>query len=153
MKSTETRPPVPGSSAIPGACSGQGNSGAGGAKNPRKRSRGRGPATLESGNLLYYREGDRGNSPKVVSGFSFTNLGYGQRNPRGQRLADFLEKEELFMMNSFFQKPPHRKWTWLSPDGFTRNEIDFFMTDKKRVFSDVSVINRVKTGSDHRIVS
>ncbi|PZC74016.1 hypothetical protein B5X24_HaOG208430 [Helicoverpa armigera] len=37
------------------------------------------------------------------------------------------------MMNSFFQKPPHRKWTWLSPDGFTRNEIDFFMTDKKRM--------------------
>ncbi|XP_063635113.1 uncharacterized protein LOC134805838 [Cydia splendana] len=69
-------------------------------------------------------------------------FGYGQRNPRGQRLADFLEREELFMMNSFFQKPPHRKWTWMSPDGSTRNEIDFIMTDKKRIFSDVSVINR-----------
>ena len=38
MRSTETRPPVPGSSAIPGAGSGQGNGGAGGAKNLRKRS-------------------------------------------------------------------------------------------------------------------
>ena len=37
MISTETRPPVPGSSAIPGAGSGQGNGGAGGAKNLRKR--------------------------------------------------------------------------------------------------------------------
>ncbi|XP_028178547.1 craniofacial development protein 2-like [Ostrinia furnacalis] len=79
--------------------------------------------------------------------------GYGRRNPRGQRLAEFLEKENLYAMNSFFQKPPHRKWTWMSPDGSTRNEIDFIMTTKRRMFSDVSVINRVKTGSDHRIVS
>ena len=79
-------------------------------------------------------------------------FGYGQRNPRGQRLADFLEKEGLFMMNSFFQKPPHRKWTWMSPDGSTRNEIDFIITNEKRIFNDVSVIHRVKTGSDHRIV-
>ncbi|XP_063831012.1 uncharacterized protein LOC135080257 [Ostrinia nubilalis] len=78
--------------------------------------------------------------------------GYGRRNPRGQRLAEFLEKENLYAMNSFFQKPPHRKWTWMSPDGSTRNEIDFIMTTKRRMFSDVSVINRVKTGSDHRIV-
>ena len=34
----------------------------------------------------------------------------------------------------------------------TRNEIDFIMTTKKRIFSDVSVIAKVKTGSDHRIV-
>ena len=55
-------------------------------------------------------------------------------------------------MNSFFQKPPHRKWTWMSPDGSTRNEIDFIITNEKRIFNDVSVIHRVKTGSDHRIV-
>ncbi|PZC71243.1 hypothetical protein B5X24_HaOG213755 [Helicoverpa armigera] len=261
MRSTETRPPVPGSSAIPGAGSGQGTGGAGGAKNLRKRSgyppprrlalvthnirilrpeekiceleeelsklhwdiiglcevrrEGEDTVTLKSGNLLYYREGDQKSqggvgffvhkslvnnittinsvsnrviylilriserySLKVIQVYAPTSshsddevetmyedvgkkscdelrvgqFGYEQRNPRGQRLADFLEKEELFMMNSFFQKPPHRKWTWLSPDGFTRNEIDFFMTDKKRIFSDVSVINRVKTGSDHRIV-
>ncbi|KAI8420615.1 hypothetical protein MSG28_007859 [Choristoneura fumiferana] len=78
--------------------------------------------------------------------------GYGQRNQRGQRLVDFLEKEELYVMNSFFQKRPSRKWTWIGPDGSVRNEIDFIMTTKKRIFSDVSVINRVKTGSDHRIV-
>ncbi|CAG5028141.1 unnamed protein product [Parnassius apollo] len=36
-------------------------------------------------------------------------FGIRQRNPRGQQLADFMEKEGLFMMNSFFQKRPHRK--------------------------------------------
>ncbi|CAH2246837.1 jg12407 [Pararge aegeria aegeria] len=30
-------------------------------------------------------------------------FGYGQRNERGQMLADFMEKEGLFMMNSFFE--------------------------------------------------
>ena len=80
------------------------------------------------------------------------SYGFGQRNPRGQRLVDFLEKEDLYLMNSFFQKRPVKKWTWMSPDGSTRNEIDFIMTTKKRIFSDVSVISKVKTGSDHRIV-
>ncbi|CAG4945202.1 unnamed protein product [Parnassius apollo] len=79
-------------------------------------------------------------------------FGVGQRNRRGQQLADFMEKEGLFMMNSFFQKRPHRKWTWSSPDGSTKNEIDFIMTTRRQLFSDVSVIARVKTGSDHRMV-
>ncbi|KAL0868886.1 hypothetical protein ABMA27_007226 [Loxostege sticticalis] len=65
-------------------------------------------------------------------------FGYGQRNSKGQRLAEFLGKEDLFMMNSFFQKPPQRKWTWMSPDGSTKNEIDFIITTDQRMFSDVS---------------
>lgn len=48
---------------------------------------------------------------------------YGQRNRRGSLLVDFMEKEGLFMMNSFFKKRPSRKWTWCSPDGTTKNEI------------------------------
>ncbi|CAG4951120.1 unnamed protein product [Parnassius apollo] len=78
-------------------------------------------------------------------------FGVGQRNRRGQQLADFMVKEGLFMMNSFFQKRLHRKWTWSSPDGTTKNEIDFIMTTRRQLFSDVSVIARVKTGSDHRM--
>ncbi|CAH2089802.1 unnamed protein product [Euphydryas editha] len=38
-------------------------------------------------------------------------FGYGQRNPKGQSLANFLEKKGLFMMNSVFQKLGNRKWT------------------------------------------
>ncbi|KAL0832072.1 hypothetical protein ABMA28_001561 [Loxostege sticticalis] len=78
--------------------------------------------------------GKRGDGELKVGEF-----GYGQRNSRGQRLAEFLEKEDLFMMNSFFRKPPQRKWTWMSPDGSTKNEIDFIMTTERRMFSDVSV--------------
>ncbi|CAG4922110.1 unnamed protein product [Colias eurytheme] len=76
--------------------------------------------------------------------------GFGSRNQRGHMLVNFLEKEGLFLMNSFFKKKTQRKWTWQSPDGQTKNEIDFIITDKKRIFRDVSVITRIKTGSDHR---
>jgi exonuclease III len=79
-------------------------------------------------------------------------FGVGQRNHRGRMLARFLEKEGLYMMNSFFKKREHRKWTWISPDGVTKNEIDFIMSTRRQIFNDVSVINAVKTGSDHRLV-
>lgn len=79
-------------------------------------------------------------------------FGVGCRNHRGHLLAGFMEKEGLYMMNSFFRKREHRKWTWMSPDGTTKNEIDFIMSTKKQIFNDVSVINAVKTGSDHRMV-
>ncbi|XP_028167508.1 craniofacial development protein 2-like [Ostrinia furnacalis] len=79
-------------------------------------------------------------------------FGYGERNARGQLLAGFMEREGLFMMNSFFRKPKQRKWTWLHPNGAIKNEIDFILSTKKHIFNDVSVINSVKTGSDHRMV-
>ena len=79
-------------------------------------------------------------------------FGLGRRNHRGQMLVNFLESQGLFLMNSFFEKKPQRKWTWQSPDNVTRNEIDFIMTDKRHIFRDVSVISRFNTGSDHRLV-
>ena len=78
--------------------------------------------------------------------------GEGLRNHRGQMLVNFLEQQDLFLMNSFFKKSPNRKWTWKSPDGRTANEIDYILTDKRRIFRDVTVLNRCDTGSDHRLV-
>ena len=33
-------------------------------------------------------------------------------NERGDRLVKFAENNNLFIMNTFFQKKPIRKWTW-----------------------------------------
>ena len=55
-------------------------------------------------------------------------------------------------MNTQFQKRAGRRWTWRSPDGNTKNEIDYIMTDKPSMVTDVTVINRVNIGSDHRMV-
>lgn len=76
--------------------------------------------------------------------------GYGERNDRGQRLLNFLHQENLCMMNSFFSKKPQRKWTWISPDGSAKNELDFIITNQKEIIKDIEVLNRFSTGSDHR---
>ena len=42
--------------------------------------------------------------------------------------------------------------TWRSLDGNTKNEIDYIMTDKPSMVTDVTVINRINIGSDHMMV-
>lgn len=74
------------------------------------------------------------------------------RNDRGDTLLGFLLQNNLFQMNSFFPKRQNKRWTWRSPDGRTKNEIDFIISDKKYIVKDVSVLNKINTGSDHRIV-
>lgn len=80
------------------------------------------------------------------------NFGYGERNEKGDHLIDFLHQEGLYAMNSFFDKKPQRKWTWISPDGTTKNEIDFITTNKKETVQDIAVLNSFSIGSDHRMV-
>lgn len=84
--------------------------------------------------------------------FSLGSHGLEGRNDRGDTLLDFLLQNNLFQMNSFFPKRQNKRWTWRSPNGQTKNEIDFIITDKKYIVKDVSVLNKISTGSDHRIV-
>ena len=56
------------------------------------------------------------------------------------------------IMNTQFLKKAGRRWTCRSPDGHTKNEIDYIMTDKPSMVTDVTVINRINIGSDHRMV-
>ena len=53
-------------------------------------------------------------------------------------------------MTTQFQKKVGRRWTWRSPEGNTKNEIDYIMIDKPSMVTDVTVINRVNIGSDQR---
>ena len=56
------------------------------------------------------------------------------------------------IMNTFFKKRLNRRWTWISSNGVTKNEIDYIMTDRPHIFLDVSVINSLNTGCDHRMI-
>lgn len=67
-------------------------------------------------------------------------------------LVNFAEHHRLVIGNTLFQKKENRKWTWISPNATTKNEIDFILSNKKRIIKDVSVINRFNTGNDHRLV-
>ena len=79
-------------------------------------------------------------------------FGLGQRNERGDTLVEWATSKNFKIMNTQFQKKAERRWTWRSPDGHTKNEIDYIMTDKASMVTDVTVINRVNIGSDHRMV-
>ena len=79
-------------------------------------------------------------------------FGLGQRNERGDTLVEWATSKNLKIMNTPFQKKAGRRWTWRSPDGNTKNEIDYIMTDKPSMVTDVTVLNRVNIGSDHRMV-
>lgn len=80
------------------------------------------------------------------------NFGLGVRNQRGDMLINYLSKENLYCLNTFFKKPQQRKWTWKSPDGKIRNEIDFILSNNRKICTNVSVLNRFDTNSDHRLV-
>ena len=79
-------------------------------------------------------------------------FGLGQRNERGDTIVKWATSNNFKIMNTQFQKKAGRRWTWRSPDGNTKKEIDYIMTDKPSTVTDVTVINRVNIGSDHRMV-
>uniref|UniRef100_A0A914W7K9 Reverse transcriptase domain-containing protein n=1 Tax=Plectus sambesii TaxID=2011161 RepID=A0A914W7K9_9BILA len=78
--------------------------------------------------------------------------GLGDRNERGQKLVDFCEDHGLYVLNTFYQKKPQRRWTWQSPNGATRNEIDYMLSFHQTVATDVTVLNRFNAGSYHRLI-
>lgn len=78
--------------------------------------------------------------------------GLGIRNNSGDQLVNFATLNKLYVMNTYYKKKPQRKWTWRSPNGNTKNEIDYILTNQANIFTDVSVMNHVNCGSDHRMV-
>uniref|UniRef100_A0A8D9E7D4 Craniofacial development protein 2 n=1 Tax=Cacopsylla melanoneura TaxID=428564 RepID=A0A8D9E7D4_9HEMI len=76
--------------------------------------------------------------------------GYGKRNDRGERFLEFVSENEMFVINSFFANSD--KWTWLSPNGKVKNEIDFAVTKDKNSVNYFEVLNIPNIGSDHRCI-
>ena len=76
-------------------------------------------------------------------------FGLGQRKKRGDTLVEWVTSKNFKIMNT---QQAGRRWTWRSPDGNTKNEIDYITTDKPSMVTDVTVINRVNIGSDHSMV-
>ncbi|XP_020841521.1 uncharacterized protein LOC110208062 [Phascolarctos cinereus] len=79
--------------------------------------------------------------------------GSGSRDERGQRLVEYAEASHLYIMNTFFMKRVGRRWTW-SPDEVVKEEVDYILTDKKQLVTDVAVISEsvVCMQSYHRLV-
>ena len=61
-------------------------------------------------------------------------FGLGIQNEAGQRLIEFCQENALVIANNLFQQHKRRLYTWTSPDGQHRNQIDYIKDNfrKKR---------------------
>ena len=74
------------------------------------------------------------------------------RNERGDTLVEWATPWKYKIMNTMFRKKAGRRWTWKSPNGETKTEIDYILTHRPDIVTDVTVINHVNIGSDNRLV-
>lgn len=82
-------------------------------------------------------------------------FGYGEENERGQRLLNFCLNYDLVISNTiFYARKDKHKYTWESPDGRTKNMIDYIIVNKKWKSSILSCrsFTSADIGSDHQLV-
>ena len=78
----------------------------------------------------------------------------GVQNEAGQRLIEFCQENTLVIANTLFQQHKRRLYTWTSPDGQHRNQIDYVLCSQRWR----SCIQSAKTrpgadcGSDHELL-
>ena len=58
-------------------------------------------------------------------------FGLGVRNEAGQRLIEFCQENALVIANTLFQQRKRRLYTWTSPDGQHRNQIDYILCSQR----------------------
>ena len=76
--------------------------------------------------------------PRVTGKF-----GLGVQNEAGQRLTQFCQENTLVIVNTLFQQHKRRLYTWTSPDGQYRKQIDYILCSQ----SWRSSIQSAKTGA------
>ena len=57
-------------------------------------------------------------------------FGLGVQKEAGQRLIELCQKNALAIANTLFQKHKRRLYTWTSPDGQFRSQIDYIFAAK-----------------------
>ena len=58
-------------------------------------------------------------------------FGLGIRNEAGIRNEEFCQENALFIANTLFQQHKRRLYTWTSPDGQHRNQIDYILCSQR----------------------
>ena len=69
-------------------------------------------------------------------------FGLGLRNERGNTLVKWATSRKYKIMNTMFQKKAGRRWAWKSTN---------IPTNRPDIVTDVTAINQVNIGSDHRL--
>ena len=58
-------------------------------------------------------------------------FGLGVQNEAGQRLKEFCQELAVVIKNTLFQQHKRRLYTWTSPDGQYRNQIDYILCSQR----------------------
>ena len=58
-------------------------------------------------------------------------FGLGMWNEAGQRLIEFCQQNALIIANTLFQQHKRKLYTWTSPDGQHRNQIDYILCSQR----------------------
>ena len=58
-------------------------------------------------------------------------FGLGVQNEAGQKLIEFCQENTLIIPNTLFQQHKRRLYTWTSPDGQHRNQIDYILCNQR----------------------
>ena len=58
-------------------------------------------------------------------------FGLGLQNEAGQILMEFCQENALVIANTLFQQHRRRLYTWTSPDGQYRNQIDYILCSQR----------------------
>ena len=58
-------------------------------------------------------------------------FGLGVQNETGQKLKEFCQENALVITDTFFQQHKRRLYTWTSPDGQYRNQIDYVLCSQR----------------------
>ena len=76
------------------------------------------------------------------------------QNEAGQRLTEFGQENALARENTLFQQPKKSLYTWTSPDGQYRNQIDYILCSQRLRSSIQSSKTRLGAdcGSNHELL-
>ncbi|GFV34546.1 craniofacial development protein 2 [Trichonephila clavipes] len=94
-----------------------------------------------------------GREPFISSNAGLHSL-HKETNENGQRLWDFAESENLFIISTAFPHKEIHKYTWISPDGQTHNQIDHVLIDRRHWnnIMDIRSYRGANVDTDHILV-
>ena len=80
-------------------------------------------------------------------------FGLGVQNEAGKRLTEFFQENALIIANILFQQHKRRLYTWISPDGQHRNQIDYILcSQREEVLFSPKTRSGADCGSDHELL-
>ena len=81
-------------------------------------------------------------------------FGLGVQNEAGQRQIEFSQENALVTANTLFNQQKRRLYTWTSPDGQDRNQMDYILCSQRWRSSTQAAKTRLGAhcGSDHELL-